>query len=211
MFEEGMLGLVFAADGDRLFVSWVKRRTPDIGIGDVVVSRFRRSANPLVVDPASRFDLVWPGGLSVIEQPTAVHKGGNMQFGPDGYLYIGLGDGGGVADPVINAQNPALLLGKMLRIDINVTDSDPRGYRVPADNPFVDGVPIAAAAEIWSFGHRNPWRWSFDDVGAGATGALIIGDVGQDAREEINYEPAGRGGRNYGWYLREGKIPTPGV
>lgn len=211
MFEEGMLGLVFAADGERLFVSWVKRRTPDTGIGDVVVSRFRRSANPLVVDPASRFDLVWPGGLSVIEQPTAVHKGGNMQFGPDGYLYIGLGDGGGVADPVINAQNPALLLGKMLRIDINVTDSDLRGYRAPADNPFVDGVPITAAAEIWSFGHRNPWRWSFDDVGAGATGALIIGDVGQDAREEINYEPAGRGGRNYGWYLREGTIPTPGV
>jgi glucose/arabinose dehydrogenase len=210
-FEQGMLGLAFAPDGERLFVYWVKRRTPDRGIGDVVVSRFRRSVNPLVVDPASRFDLIWPGGLSVIDQPTDVHKAGNLQFGPDGYLYIGIGDGGGGADPVINAQNPTLLLGKMLRIDINVADSDPRGYRVPADNPFVDGRPIAAAAEIWSFGHRNPWRWSFDDVGAGATGALIMGDVGLESREEINYEPAARGGRNYGWYMREGTIPTPGV
>ena len=95
---------------------------------------------------------------------------------------------------MINAQNPTLLLGKMLRIDINVPDSDPRGYRVPADNPFVDGNPIAAAAEIWSFGWRNPWRWSFDDVGVGATGALIVGDVGQVSREEINYEPAGQAG-----------------
>ena len=209
--EEGLLGLTFAADGERLFVSWVKRRTPDGGVGDLVVSRFRRSANPLVVDPASRFDLVWPGGLSVIQQPTSAHKGGNMAFGPDGYLYIGLGDGGGAGDPVINAQNPALLLGKMLRIDINVADGDPRGYRVPVDNPFADGVPIAAAAEIWSFGHRNPWRWSFDDLGVGATGALIMGDVGQEAREEINYEPAAQGGRNYGWYMREGAIAAPGV
>jgi glucose/arabinose dehydrogenase len=209
--EQGLLGLAFAADNQRLFVHWVKRRTPDAGIGDVVISRFRRSTNPLVVDPASRFDLVWPGGLRLIQQPTDVHKGGNVQFGPDGYLYLGLGDGGGGGDPVINAQNPSLLLGKMLRIDINVPDSDPRGYRVPANNPFVDGNPVAAAGEIWSVGWRNPWRWSFDDIGIGATGALIVGDVGQDSREEIDYEPAGHGGRNYGWYMREGTIPLAGI
>jgi glucose/arabinose dehydrogenase len=209
--EQGLLGLAFAPDGQRVFVYWVKRRTPDQEIGDVVISRFRRSADPLVLDPDSRFDLVWPGNLPHIVQPTSVHKGGNLQFGPDGFLYIGLGDGGGGGDPVINAQNPSLLIGKMLRIDVNVPDSDPRGYRIPASNPFVDGVPIAAQGEIWSFGHRNPWRWSFDDFGPGATGALIMGDVGQDTREEINYEPFGRGGRNYGWYIREGTIPSPGV
>jgi glucose/arabinose dehydrogenase len=209
--EQGLLGLAFAPDGQRLFVFWVKKRTPDLGVGDTVISRFRRSTDPLVVDPASRFDLVWPGNQSIIAQPTDVHKGGTLAFGPDGFLYIGLGDGGGVSHPIVNAQNPSLLYGKMLRIDVNVPDNDLRGYIVPPDNPFMDGVPVPALGEIWSFGFRNPWRWSFDDFGEGATNALIIGDVGQDAREEINYEPAGRGGRNYGWYLREGRIPFIGA
>ena len=122
-----------------------------------------------------------------------------------------MGDGGNGNDPQNFAQNPASLLGKMLRIDINVSDGDPTGYRIPPDNPFLDGQPVAALGEIWAFGLRNPWRYSFDDIGAGATGALLMGDVGQGAREEIDYEPAGAGGRNYGWRLREGLIATPGV
>ena len=104
-----------------------------------------------------------------------------------------------------NAQNPNTLLGKMLRIDVNVPDNDPRGYRVPEDNPFVDRQPIAALTEIWAFGLRNPWRYSFDDWTQGGTGALVIADVGQSAREEVNWEPRGVGGRNYGWRLREGR------
>ena len=122
-----------------------------------------------------------------------------------------MGDGGSRNDPDNNAQTPSTLLGKMLRIDINVANDDPAGYRVPADNPFLDGLPIAALGEIWAFGLRNPWRYTFDDVGAGATGALLIADVGQNAREEINYEPFGAGGRNYGWRIREGGVPTEDV
>jgi hypothetical protein len=100
------------------------------------------------------------------------------------------------------AQNPQSLLGKMLRIDVRVANSDPEGYDVPPTNPFV-GQP-GVLAEIWSFGLRNPWRYSFDTVARGGTGALVMGDVGQGAWEEIDYEPAGRGGRNYGWRNREG-------
>jgi glucose/arabinose dehydrogenase len=206
--EQGLLGLAFSPDGTRVFVQFVKRRDPDLGIGDTVVARFRRSADPLVLDPASRFDLVWPGGQGIIEQPTAMHKGGNLAFGPDGYLYVGLGDGGAGGNAP-GAQSPEVLLGKMLRIDVNVPDTHQTGYQIPADNPFVDGVPLPALQEIWAFGYRNPWRFSFDDFGPGATGAMIVGDVGEDTREEINYEPAGEGGRNYGWHIREGSLPTP--
>jgi glucose/arabinose dehydrogenase len=206
--EQGLLGLAFSPDGSRVFVQFVARRDPDLGIGDTVIARFRRSADPLVLDPASRFDLVWPGGQGIIEQPTAMHKGGNLVFGPDGYLYVGLGDGGtGGGAP--GAQSPEVLLGKMLRLDVSVPDNHPTGYQIPADNPFVDGVPVPALHEIWAFGYRNPWRFSFDDFGDGATGAMIVGDVGEDALEEINYEPAGQGGRNYGWHIREGSVATP--
>jgi glucose/arabinose dehydrogenase len=204
--EEGLLGLVFAPDyatSGRLFVYF----SADQGEGDSVLARFTRSAaNPLMADPASRFDLEWSPGQRYIPQPSPNHKGGRMQFGPiDGYLYIGLGDGGPPdGDPDNHAQTPMLLLGKMLRIDVNVPDSDTKGYRIPPDNPFVDGDPIEALGEIWDFGLRNPWRWSFDDPTRGGTGALILGDVGQTAFEEIDYEPAGHGGRNYGWALREG-------
>lgn len=140
-----------------------------------------------------------------------MHKGGNLVFGPDGFLYVGLGDGGGIDDAVFNAQNPQSLLGKMLRIDVNVPDTHPTGYTVPTDNPFVDNQPIPALDEIWAFGYRNPWRFSFDDFGPGATGGMIVADVGHAAREEVDYEPAGRGGRNYGWFIREGAIATPGI
>ena len=199
--ERGLLGLAFppdAVESRRFFVNFTD---PD---GHTVVARYTRDATGAVI-PNSRFDLMWPDGRRVIQQPFANHNGGHLAFGPDGYLYIGMGDGGSGGDPQHNAQNPNTLLGKMLRIDVNVPDSDPRGYRVPEDNPFVDRQPIAALAEIWAFGLRNPWRYSFDDWTRGGTGALVIADVGQSAREEVNWEPRGAGGRNYGWRLREGR------
>jgi len=94
----------------------------------------------------------------------------------------------------------------MLRIDVGVPDGDPRGYRVPGDNPFVDGTPIAALPEIWAFGLRNPWRYSFDDWTRGGTGALVIADVGQSAREEVNWEPRGAGGRMPGMFSSLGSM-----
>jgi len=205
--ERGLLGLAFppdAAESGRLFVNFTNRD------GDTVVARFvRRPDNALVADPQSRFDLVWPDGRRVIEQPYANHNGGNLAFGPDGFLYIGLGDGGAGNDPGNRAQSPDTLLGKMLRIDVNVALDDARGYVVPQDNPFTHRDDVLP--EIWAFGYRNPWRYSFDDLGDGASGALVVGDVGQDAREEIDYEPAVAGGRNYGWRQREGTIATAGV
>jgi glucose/arabinose dehydrogenase len=120
-----------------------------------------------------------------------------------------MGDGGSGNDPENRAQNPNELLGKMLRIDVNVNGNDSIGYRIPTDNPFVGASE--ARDEIWAFGLRNPWRYSFDDVSRGGTGALVIGDVGQSQREEIDYEPRGAGGRNYGWRNREGTIATPNL
>jgi glucose/arabinose dehydrogenase len=201
--ERGLLGMALApdfAESRRFFVNFTNRN------GDTVVARFLRSdTNPLRALPTSRFDLLWPSLDRVIDQPFSNHNGGHLTFGPDGYLYIGLGDGGSGGDPQNNAQNPRTLLGKMLRIDINVPEDDARGYRVPDDNPFVDNDPLVALHEIWSFGLRNPWRYSFDDLTRGGTAALLVADVGQDAREEINFEPAGAGGRNYGWRIREGR------
>jgi glucose/arabinose dehydrogenase len=201
--EQGLLGLAFAPDyatSRRFFVNFTNRQ------GDTVVARFRRSDDPVVADPTSRFDLKWGGrsGAAFVAQPYANHNGGHLAFGPDGYLYVGLGDGGSGNDPQHRAQNPNELLGKMLRVDVSVPDADPTGYRVPPDNPFVGGRPLTARPEIWAFGLRNPWRYSFDDPARGGTGALLIGDVGQSRWEEIDYEPRGRGGRNYGWRNREG-------
>ena len=175
-------------------------------VGDTVVARYRRLPDPLIADADSRFDLRWngTGGAAFIVQPFANHNGGNLAFGPDGFLYIGLGDGGSGNDPAHRAQNPAELLGKMLRIDVNVSDAHPIGYQIPADNPFARAGPAGVRAEIWAFGLRNPWRYSFDDPSRGGSGALLIGDVGQDRWEEVDYEPANRGGRNYGWRNREG-------
>jgi glucose/arabinose dehydrogenase len=202
--EQGLLGMAFSPNvaTGRVFVNFTNTN------GDTVVARFvRTAAKPFAA--VNRFDLEWSPNQRYIEQPYANHNGGNLLFGPDGYLYIGLGDGGSGNDPQNHAQTPSSLLGKFLRIDVNVDDS--KGYRVPPDNPFLDGVPVAARPEIWSFGWRNPWRYSFDDFGPGATGALIVGDVGQGAREEIDYEPFGAGARNYGWRIKEGTIDTPGV
>jgi glucose/arabinose dehydrogenase len=203
--ESGLFSLAFPPDAavtGRFFVHYTNAQ------GNNVVARYRRSpANALVVDPSTRFDLVWAsiGNLPYIPNPSDAtnHNGGDMAFGSDGFLYITLGDGGPGNDPQNRAQDPTTLLGKILRIDINVAAEHPHGYQVPASNPFVDNIPIAALSEIWDFGLRNPWRFSFD-IGAGGTGAMIVADVGQSSREEINYEPAGGGGRNFGWRLREG-------
>ena len=199
--ERGLLGLAFppdAVESRRFYVNFTNLD------GHTVVARFSRRADGQV-DLNSRFDLRWPDGRRFIEQPFSNHNGGHLAFGPDGYLYVGMGDGGSGGDPMHLAQDPNSLLGKMLRIDVNVADGDPRGYRIPEDNPFLDRQPIAALPEIWAFGLRNPWRYTFDDWTRGGTGALVIADVGQTSREEVNWEPRGSGGRNYGWRLREGR------
>jgi glucose/arabinose dehydrogenase len=186
--ERGLLGLAFhpdyAANGF-FYVNYIdlQNRT--------VVARYQVDADdPDVADPTSATILL------VIPQPFANHNGGMMAFGPeDGYLYIGMGDGGSAGDPLNNAQNLGVLLGKMLRIDVD--SGEP--YAIPPDNPFVDDPQ--ARDEIWAYGLRNPWRWSFDRL----TGDLYIADVGQNAWEEIDYQPAGSpGGENYGWRLMEG-------
>jgi glucose/arabinose dehydrogenase len=197
--ERGLLGMALPADyatSERFFVYF---NDPN---GDIVVARFKRStSNPLLADTTTRVDMLWSTGERVIRHPNfANHNGGTIVFGPDGYLYVGTGDGGSGNDPNNNAQNLASLLGKMLRIDVSVPDSNTAGFAVPADNPFRTG----SRPEIWSIGLRNPWKFSFDTPALGGTGALVIADVGQGAWEEIDYEPAGRGGQNYGWRNREG-------
>jgi glucose/arabinose dehydrogenase len=204
--EQGLLGLAFppdAAASGRFYVNYT-----DVN-GDTVVARYKRTADTRVANPSSGVPLLWSTGERVIRQPFANHNGGCMAFGPDGFLYIGMGDGGSGNDPTDNAQTPGALLGKMLRIDVAVPDGNVAGYAVPGSNPFVRVGGYRP--EIWAIGLRNPWRWAFDDFGPGATGALLIGDVGQGQWEEIDYEPAGRGGRNYGWVVREGAHPTPGI
>jgi glucose/arabinose dehydrogenase len=203
--ERGLLGLAFSPDypsSGRFFVDFTDPN------GNTVVARFKRSSvDPLVADPSSRFDLRWGGTQTFITQPFSNHNGGHLAFGPDGELYVALGDGGSGDDPFNNAQNPNTLLGKLLRIDVSVADQDPNGYVVPADNPFVDSIPIAALPEIWAFGLRNPWKFTFDDPFHGGSGAMLIADVGQDSWEEVDYQPPGAGGRNYGWRTREGAHP----
>ena len=200
--ERGLLGMAFPPDHAESRRFYVNFTNPE---GHTVIARYTRDSNGTVI-AGSRFDLRWPDGRRYIDQPFSNHNGGHLAFGSDAYLYIGMGDGGSGGDPMNLAQNPNSLLGKMLRIDVGVPDSDPRGYRVPEDNPFVDRQPIAALPEIWAFGLRNPWRYNFDDWTRGGTGALVIADVGQGAREEVNWEPARAGGRNYGWRLREGRL-----
>ncbi len=184
--EQGLLGLAFhpdyAANG-LFFVNYT-----DVN-GDTALVRYAVSADPNRADPASAKVILQ------VHQPFPNHNGGNLVFGPDGYLYIGLGDGGSAGDPQGNGQNLNALLGKMLRLDID--HGDP--YAIPPDNPFVGRSD--ARPEVWAYGLRNPWRYSFDR----ATGDLYIADVGQNTYEEVDFQPAGdRGGENYGWNKYEG-------
>ena len=162
--------------------------------GDTVIARYHVSgSDPNQADPASARILL------TIQQPFSNHNGGQLQFGPDGDLYIGMGDGGSAFDPACRAQRTDELLGKMLRIDVDQNVATPPYYGIPASNPFRG--PGDPPDEVWASGLRNPWRFSFDRE----TGDLWIGDVGQDKREEIDFQPASsRGGENYGWKVMEG-------
>ena len=188
--ERGLLGLAFHPDyanNGFFYVNYTRA-----GDGATVIARYQRSAtNPNVADPASATILL------TVAQPFANHNGGQLNFGPDGYLYIALGDGGSGNDPGDRAQNLSTLLGKMLRIDVD--NGSP--YAIPAGNPFPNAANPKALPEIWAYGLRNPWRFSFDR----ATGDLFIADVGQNAWEELNFQAAGTGaGANYGWRIMEG-------
>jgi hypothetical protein len=190
--ERGLLGLAFHphySENGFFFVDYTNTA------GDTVIARYRVSSDPAVADSSSGVTLL------TIPQPFANHNGGQLAFGPDGYLYVGMGDGGSANDPMCNGQRDESLLGKILRIDVDANASSPPFYGIPPDNPFA--APGGARDEIWAKGLRNPWRFSFDR----STGDLFIGDVGQGAREEIDFQAAGSpGGRNYGWKVMEGTI-----
>ncbi|MBE0417086.1 MAG: PQQ-dependent sugar dehydrogenase [Coriobacteriia bacterium] len=196
--ERGLLGIAFPegfADHARFYVSYTDAN------GSSVISRFLAGDD--------RADGTSETVLLRTPQPYANHNGGHIAFGPDGYLYVGLGDGGSGGDPMGNGQNLLTLLGTMLRLDVgespdSVVESDGSGYGIPTDNPFADGEQ--GLPEIWSYGLRNPWRFSFDRE----TGDLWIADVGQNAVEEVNFQPASSpGGENWGWNLFEGTSPFP--
>jgi glucose/arabinose dehydrogenase len=193
--EQGLLGLAFSPGGTKLYVYFTDKNGSGPA-GDDVVREYPFSSGHVT---SSGRDVLR------VSDPETNHNGGNLIFGPDGYLYIGLGDGGGGGDAhgsIGNGQNINVLLGKLLRID--PTRSGSAQYKIPSDNPFVgrDGRD-----EIWAYGLRNPWRWSFDRQ----THDLWIGDVGQNAWEEIDFQPASsHGGENYGWRRREGDHPYNG-
>jgi len=203
--ERGLLGLAFhpqyAANG-KFYVNYTRA-----GDGATVIAEYRASAaNPNQGDPATERILL------IIPQPFSNHNGGMMNFGADGYLYIGMGDGGSSNDPGGRAQNPAQLLGKVLRIDINVPAGSTVQYLIPPTNPFTGAGSVRCDAgstsngntcqEIWTIGMRNPWRWSFDR----ATNQMWLADVGQNAIEEVNI--ISTGGGNYGWRVYEGTSCT---
>ncbi len=179
--EQGLLSIAFPPSyptDTRVFVSFTDRQ------GDSIIGTF-------TPDEGDHLDQESLAVVLKVAQPAANHNGGQIAFGPDGYLYVGFGDGGGQGDPNGNAQNKGSMLGKIIRIDV----SDPVRYRIPADNPLAPGNH--SLAEIWALGFRNPWRFSFDRE----TGRLFVGDVGQSSREEIDIVERGR---NYGWNIFEG-------
>lgn len=190
--ERGLLGLAFHPDYANNGYFYVNYTNPN---GDTQISRFSVDAgNPDLADINSELSII---GYA---QPFSNHNGGNLAFGPDGYLYIASGDGGSGGDPGNRAQNKNLLLGKLLRIDVN-NPSGGNNYGIPADNPFI-GDPNAQE-EIWAYGLRNPWRFSFDLT----ENNLWIADVGQGNWEEINRVSISEGGLNYGWRCYEGSQP----
>jgi glucose/arabinose dehydrogenase len=192
--EQGLLGLAFHPNYKQngyFFVNYINLDQ------NTVVARYQVSpTDSSLANPLSETILI------TITQPFANHNGGDLNFGPDGYLYISSGDGGSGGDPQNNSQNTTNLLGKILRIDVDNTTAG-LNYAIPTGNPFADG-PGGNSDEIWSYGFRNPWRFSFDKL----TGDMWIGDVGQNAYEEIDFEPAGStAGINYGWRCFEGTHP----
>jgi glucose/arabinose dehydrogenase len=194
--ERGLLGLAFHpdfADNGRFFVHYSRR-----GDGATVLAELRADADRSIADPSSERVL-----LTVL-QPFGNHNGGHLEFGPDGYLYMGLGDGGSGGDPLGNAQNTDVLLGKILRLDVDAELAGGKAYAIPSDNPFAPGGvrPGQGAPEVWAYGLRNPWQFAFDSRG----GDLYIGDVGQGSWEEIDRQPSDSGGgENYGWAVMEGR------
>lgn len=228
-FEQGLLGIAFHpafVTNRRFFVAYTRASKP--GTGLLVIFEYQVSDDPDRADPSTARPII---GIDI---PTEIHNGGNILFGPDGYLYLGVGDGGPARDPDNNAQTPSNPLGSMLRLDIDPPRESRLGpdgegrpdegragegrigeglsrcglgpsgaYAIPEDNPFVDDDTVCD--EIWTFGWRHPWRWSFDR----ATGDLMVGDVGQADVEEISLTPASSaGGENYGWSCMEGDLPT---
>lgn len=192
--ERGLLGLAFHpnyASNGYFYVNYTRT-----GDGATVVARYKVSdANPDIADPNSWFEII------TIAQPFSNHNGGTIRFGPDGYLYIGMGDGGSGGDPGNRAQNINENLGKMLRLDVD-TGSDDVKYEIPPGNPFADGdTPVPGNDEIWALGLRNPWKWSFNRL----NGDLWIADVGQGEVEEVNKTTAPlTSGLNFGWRCYEG-------
>ncbi len=196
-YEQGLLGLTFHPDygtNGYFYVYYIHRL--DVDTVESRISRFIVSpGNPNLADPTSEFIIL------AVQQPHDNNNGGDLHFGPDGYLYAGLGDGGGEGDPDNNAQDGGTLLGKILRLDVN-GNTGTTNYLIPPDNPFV-GNP-AVQDEIWAMGLRNPWRFSFDRQ----TGDLYLADVGLTEYEEVNFQPAtSPGGENYGWRCYEGETP----
>ncbi|GBD85375.1 soluble aldose sugar dehydrogenase YliI precursor [bacterium BMS3Abin02] len=178
--ERGLLGMAFHPnypDDPRVFVDYTGSG------GKTVVASYRLAGE--VLDPASATVLL------EIPQPAANHNGGMVAFGPDGYLYVAMGDGGAAGDKFGNGQRPDTLLAALLRLDVTPED----GYVIPSENPFVDG---GGAPEVWAYGLRNPWRFAFDD------GLVYIADVGQEKYEEVDVAPVGGAGLNYGWPITEG-------
>ncbi|HJQ20159.1 MAG TPA: PQQ-dependent sugar dehydrogenase [Gemmatimonadaceae bacterium] len=183
--ERGLLGLAFHPAFARNGYFYVNYTDPQ---GNTKVERYHASPTSDVADATSGFSIL------AVAQPFANHNGGDVVFGADGMLYVGMGDGGSGGDPQGNGQNKSTLLGKLLRLDVD--GGTP--YRVPSDNPFVGQA--GARGEIWALGLRNPWRFAFDRVG----GTLYIADVGQGSYEEVNVVPATTAGVNYGWVIMEG-------
>ncbi|MEM6284172.1 MAG: PQQ-dependent sugar dehydrogenase, partial [Chloroflexota bacterium] len=192
--ERGLLGLAFHPDyatNGQFFINYT-----ELSSNDTIVARFTASgSDPNVANPESG-DIIFRTA-----QPYANHNGGHIDFGPDGFLYISVGDGGSAGDPLNSGQQPDTLLGTLLRIDV---DSG-LPYAIPESNPFVGST--FGAEEVWAYGLRNVWRFSFDRT----TGDMYMGDVGQNRWEEVNYQPAGQGGQNYGWNIMEGTNPFSGA
>jgi len=201
--EQGLLALAFHPSYEtngNFYVVYTAPRNGDAGGSNLVLEKFSVSANPDLADPGSGIIL-----LTISHPTNSNHNGGTLAFGQDGYLYWSTGDGGGGGDPDNNGQNLNFLLGKILRLDV-----DSSAPYIPNDNPFYNNPNPSIRKEIWAYGLRNPWRFSFDRL----TNDMYIGDVGQSKREEINFQPAiSSGGENYGWRVMEGSLcynPTSG-